>query len=320
MKNPELGEPIIKCYSKLGAISALLNRNDNARKWLAYNYFNLLFNGGNDGSWWWMDLCGDFVPRNHIEWECCPYISWLKVIVDEYSQDQLHLFLDNALDSGQIIYCNADRYYLDRSISTNPIHRLHDVLILRSDDTHVECRDYFNNQYQSMFFSKDDVKKALMAKNNFSNCIWPEAYLLSYQDSDKTYESVDKLLDDYLSGTEFEFADNVNKPDSYQGFGIDIYPLLREKIVDETIDIIDIRPFYALKDHFTVVEMLMGFEGYYDQSIEELKRIMNSICLCSLKNTVAPNSRIKEVLNDRLYQIECLERILMENWRKNIYG
>lgn len=303
---------ICDCYSKLAMITNLLCKNEKGKEWFLHNYFNLHFNGDYEGTWFWLDLCSGFVDAEHLEWECCPFFNYEAFDTRDLSKSDLDHFLKMQLFSGKKIYANIDMYYL---VNTNRKHYLHDVFIWDYKDFKYICSDYFSDYYETREIKEHSLVNAFLGKCDLSKeDRITKTYVMSYNDNPIKNYNVIKIIEEYLDGTAFVFGSNTGKIGTYEAFGIRIYDLMRKNINHRRIDILDIRPFYALKDHFKIERELMNLYQYQDERMHDLDRKIAKLCLLSLKNTIQAVEGIYLKIEKLLQEIKGLEEKILCNW------
>lgn len=290
----ETSAPAADCYSKLGAVFSILQPHARARPWLYYNFTHLVYFYEEFTRHSWVDLCSEVFPVFAHEWEACPFLEFNTYLYSEELRAGIVRMVLSEIDCGRFIYLTLNRKFIDELKEKEDF--IHDVLIIGYDraDKKFLCRDFFHSKYSELWIPFDELQAA------FRNNLVPgqsdplgKIYALRYRETDtfptaRTMSITKELAvrnmkriaeGDFDAGSSLLYA---NGTESF--YDLNVYGKLADHLRGGVLNLSDIRPFYAVKNHIKIVAEQSEFWGVGEEEKRAaMRRKAEAMCYQSLK-------------------------------------
>lgn len=330
-----VANPIIDCYPNYGAFLSILQNHEMAKPWIVSNFIQL--ECPNDME---QNTRMDFYMGSPYFISVCPWILLQRIRKDmiqlKWSNNISH-FVREALLQGYYVFLMVDQFFIPASSAYQKYHRIHELFIYGYDDVEevFYISDNFQNgQYIRGICSFTDLNYSYIDLSKSKDLGQELIYLLSFNNFgqfDINLEVLKELLSDYLFSINSSQKNNLlNQPLKKEWvYGLECYVHLIHylKHIMPKVNQLDIRPFYVLKNHKTMmIERLMylsqiqllkdpdTFISSYVR-IEELAKIVLNL---SLKYVVSKNLNILTRIAERLDQLSSIEADLLPRLLKSL--
>ena len=277
-------EPWIDSYTTYAHLLSILQTDKRTTEWIFSNLLQMYMNKDLLSNSW-----GEFykpLPYELSLFEVCKWIDIQKVRREDItiSPEKCLQYFCDELSKGYYLHLIIEHKRI-KSIETN--NHSHDALVYGIDI----CN---NEVYVQDVFINGKLERKIIPLNEFLDSVmlckinpagdYMKGSIYSYKikeecDYEFAPENIWNSLKEYYAAKTPEYWRLFNHANAkYMTFGIDIYDALIEYLdkIDFSVNHLDVRPFYVMKDHSTIVALTMKFlwENYFDDNFDYEKIIV----------------------------------------------
>lgn len=330
----------VKGFSHQAALLSILMAYDECKPWICNNFIQIFSLKNLSNSWRSGTLDFFYMDYNDFrsyEYSANPWIRWYDIPIDIIRDDIIKFILER-LNNMFYVYLEVDTYYISLYNEYQKTHRIHWLYICGYDSNNFTFM-CFDNFAGGAFKLRDiDWKEIVEAyKGSYmqylkqeKNVLCPsvgifKVILCSEEKNNPEVKNINLkrivcLLENYLGETSKNLP---YKNSEYYIYGIEVYRELI-KFTDEIKEKLDIRAFYAMKDHKALMKWRLEYlEDKYSVNFSEeisgyieLTNKLSKIILLIVKYNLAKKKdllqkkRMLKKVREYLFQCVAEEREL----------
>lgn len=285
----QIEKPWIDCYTTYSHLLSILQRDERTYGWIYSHFINLYMNKDLRQNTW-----GDFYrpfPYELSFYELCKWLDLQKIRRNDVTKDRNSVleFVTSELEKGYYVHMYIEHSSI-KSFETND--HVHDALIygIDLDEGIVYVQDVFNlGRLERKKLLIEEFLDAVMDTNVSSDSDYMKGSIYSYKIKKNCDYEIDKMniinsIKEYMNSIVPEYWRMYNVANSkYMIYGLDIYDALIDYVDKYDKDyVLDVRPFYILKDHCIMISQALGYvrdisgknEADFDEMIDGYNKIV----------------------------------------------
>lgn len=318
--------PLIDAYPHHALAFGLIESNIYDLPYLWGRYIQLVL----EKKYFRMDFSIALNVREYIR--SCPllekYILPREIILAKWSS--CVEFIKESICEGYAVYCLMDTYYIKAYKDNYGIcHSMHDILIHGFDEKQkvfYGSDNFFHGKYKTCMVHYNEIKNAFYVQRGED---WLEGVFLVQKKNglgmglNYNIGHIKKEMENYIKSIPSEWINTYEWERRLQGeqycYGISIYSELMEYLQSYKQEeyMLDIRPFYVLKQHKQVLMELckhlfkigkLKNAGLHYKRMTFLNQQMEIICSCIVKYNITFHSLLIDRVIEKLQSIKEMEQ------------